>query len=46
MAASAINFESERNHIHQVLAVRNQPDGTSDMPRRPNWEPPSQLAAP
>jgi cyclopropane-fatty-acyl-phospholipid synthase len=41
MAASAINFEAERTHIHQVLAVRNHPDGTSGMPRRPNWEPPT-----
>ena len=41
MAASAINFEAERNQIHQVLAVRNHADGTSDMPRRPNWEPPA-----
>ena len=32
MAASAINFEAERTHIHQVLAVRNAPDGTSAMP--------------
>ena len=37
MAASAINFDAERTHIHQVLAVRNHPDGTSDMPRRPDW---------
>jgi cyclopropane-fatty-acyl-phospholipid synthase len=39
MAASACNFEAERNHIHQVLAVRNGPHGRSDMPRRPDWEP-------
>ncbi len=38
MAASAINFDAERTHIHQVLAVRNNPDGTSGMPRRPDWE--------
>ncbi len=37
MAASAINFDAERTHIHQVLAVRNHPDGRSDMPRRPDW---------
>ena len=41
MAASAINFDAERTHIHQVLAVRNHPDGTSAMPRRPDWEPPT-----
>ena len=40
MAASAINFEAERTHIHQVRAVKNHPDGTSAMPRRPDWEPP------
>jgi cyclopropane-fatty-acyl-phospholipid synthase len=39
MAASACNFEAERNHIHQVLAVRNGAHGRSDMPRRPDWEP-------
>jgi len=38
MAASAINFDAERTHIHQVLAVRNAPEGTSGMPRRPDWE--------
>jgi cyclopropane-fatty-acyl-phospholipid synthase len=36
MAASAINFEGERTHIHQVLAVRNSSDGTSAMPLRPD----------
>ena len=39
MAASAINFESEHTHIHQVLAVRNGSDGTCEMPRRPDWGP-------
>jgi cyclopropane-fatty-acyl-phospholipid synthase len=39
MAASACNFEAERNQIHQVLAVRNEPDGRSHMPLRPDWEP-------
>jgi cyclopropane-fatty-acyl-phospholipid synthase len=38
MAASAINFDAEHTHIHQVLAVRNARDGTSAMPRRPDWE--------
>ena len=38
MAASACNFDAERTHIHQVLAVRNSPDGRNDMPRRPDWE--------
>jgi cyclopropane-fatty-acyl-phospholipid synthase len=39
MAASALNFESARIQIHQVLAVRDRADGRSDMPRRPDWEP-------
>lgn len=41
MAASAINFEAERAHIHQVLAVRTRSDGSAAMPRRPDWEPPA-----
>jgi cyclopropane-fatty-acyl-phospholipid synthase len=39
MAASALNFDAERTHIHQVLAVRNDTSGHNDMPRRPDWEP-------
>ena len=39
MAASACNFEAGRTQIHQVLAVRNDPDGRSHMPLRPDWEP-------
>ena len=39
MAASACNFDAGRTQIHQVLAVRNDPHGRSDMPRRPDWEP-------
>lgn len=38
MAASACNFEAGRTQIHQVLAVRNDPDGGSHMPYRPDWE--------
>jgi len=37
MAASALNFDEDRNHLHQVLAVRNGPRGESAMPRRPDW---------
>ena len=40
MAASAINFDVAHTQIHQVLAVRNDADGRSAMPRRPDWEPP------
>ncbi len=32
MAGSAIGFEAGRTSIHQVLAVRPRPDGSSDMP--------------
>jgi cyclopropane-fatty-acyl-phospholipid synthase len=39
MAASACNFEAERAHIFQVLAVRNDAHGGSGMPYRPDWEP-------
>lgn len=31
MAASAINFEHARNSLHQVLAVKTGPDGSSGM---------------
>jgi cyclopropane-fatty-acyl-phospholipid synthase len=37
MAASAMNFEAERNEIHQTLAVRPAA-GRSGMPRRPDWD--------
>ena len=33
-------FDADRNQIHQVLAVRNDGAGRSEMPRRPDWEPP------
>jgi cyclopropane-fatty-acyl-phospholipid synthase len=37
MAGSAINFESNRTQIHQVLGVK--PDrARSQMPWRPDWE--------
>lgn len=37
IAASAFNFEANRIHVHQVLAVR--PDnGRSGMPLRPDWD--------
>ena len=41
MAGSAVGFRDARLQIHQVLAVRNEHDGTSRMPRRPDWEPPA-----
>jgi cyclopropane-fatty-acyl-phospholipid synthase len=37
MAGSAVNFETNRTQIHQVLAVK--PDnGRSGMPLRPSWD--------
>jgi cyclopropane-fatty-acyl-phospholipid synthase len=36
MAASAINFESARNQVHQVLAARVD-HGASGFPLRPDW---------
>jgi hypothetical protein len=36
MAASAINFESNRTQIHQILAVRTE-DGDSGLPLRLHW---------
>jgi len=41
MAGSAVGFADARLQIHQVLAVRNERDGASHMPRRPDWEPPA-----
>ncbi|GIU83451.1 MAG: cyclopropane-fatty-acyl-phospholipid synthase [Acidimicrobiales bacterium] len=38
MAASAVNFEDGKLQIHQTLAVRPAPDGTSGLPLRPDWE--------
>lgn len=32
MAASALNFEANRTSVHQVLAVKPDPDGASGMP--------------
>ena len=37
MAGSAINFETNRSQIHQVLGVKPAGD-RSDMPWRPDWE--------
>ncbi len=36
MAASAINFDAQRAHIFQVLAVKDD-NGRSGMPWRPDW---------
>lgn len=36
MAASALNFETGRNSVHQVLAINAEPDGSSRMPATRN----------
>ena len=38
MAGSAVNFEADRNRIHQVLAVKSTAGGDAAMPARPTWE--------
>ena len=37
MAASALNFEANRSQIHQVLADKAAPQGSSGMPLRPSF---------
>jgi cyclopropane-fatty-acyl-phospholipid synthase len=37
MAASAVNFDEARTQIHQVLAVKDDAGGRSNMPLRPDW---------
>ena len=37
MTAAIRNFETGRSSIHQTLAVKAHPDGTSELPLRPNW---------
>jgi cyclopropane-fatty-acyl-phospholipid synthase len=38
MALSRIGFETDRVQIHQMLGVRLDACGRSEMPRRPLWE--------
>jgi cyclopropane-fatty-acyl-phospholipid synthase len=40
MAGSRLGFDRNQIQLHQVLGVRLHPDGTSDMPLRPDWEQP------
>ena len=37
MAGSADGFRAGRIQVHQTLGVRTASDGTSGMPRRPDW---------
>jgi cyclopropane-fatty-acyl-phospholipid synthase len=41
MAGSQLGFDRNQIQLHQVLAVKLHPDCTSDMPLRPDWEPPA-----
>src|ERR1700733_8680460 len=44
MAGSRLGFERNVVQLHQVLGVKLQPDGTSGMPLRPDWEIPRVMA--
>ena len=46
LAASyrAFDREAQATELHQVLGVKLQPDGTSGMPLRPDWEIPRVMA--
>jgi cyclopropane-fatty-acyl-phospholipid synthase len=44
MAGSRLGFDRNYIELHQVLGVKLQPDGTSGMPLRPDWEIPRVLA--
>jgi hypothetical protein len=37
MAGSALNFKNNRCAIHQVLAVRTDPNGRADIPPTRVW---------
>jgi len=37
MAGSRLGFERRTIELHQVLGVKVHPDGSSDMPLRPDW---------
>ena len=37
MAGSQLGFERRTIELHQVLGVKVRPDGSSDMPLRPDW---------
>jgi cyclopropane-fatty-acyl-phospholipid synthase len=38
MAGSALNFETNRTQIHQVLAVNTSTDGRAGLDPRPTWD--------
>jgi cyclopropane-fatty-acyl-phospholipid synthase len=41
MAGSQLGFERNVIQLHQILGVKLPKDGTSNMPLRPDWEPPT-----
>ena len=41
MAGSRLGFERNQIQLHQVLGVKLGKDGSSGMPLRPDWEPPT-----
>ncbi len=41
LAGVRVGFDQNHIQLHQVLGVKLHPDGTSDMPLRPDWEPPA-----
>jgi len=45
MAGSRLGFDRNEIELHQVLGVKLQPEGTSGMPLRPDWEQPRVLAS-
>jgi cyclopropane-fatty-acyl-phospholipid synthase len=46
MALCRVGFELGRVQIHQMLGVRVDEQGRSNMPLRPNWQQPQQPAGP
>jgi cyclopropane-fatty-acyl-phospholipid synthase len=46
MALCRVGFELDRVQIHQMLGVRLDEQGRSNMPLRPNWQQPEQPAGP
>ncbi|HEX6519839.1 MAG TPA: class I SAM-dependent methyltransferase [Streptosporangiaceae bacterium] len=44
MAGSRLGFDRNHIELHQVLGAKLHADGRSDMPLRPDWEQPRELA--
>jgi len=39
LAGVSLAFDQNQIQLHQVLGAKPHPDGRSDMPLRPTWEP-------